>query len=243
MPYLGALPELQGIIRTLAPWDIKHARSVDGRFVEFLRQLPCLNVSFVFQARLVLRLEQQRRIPGAPGDFCDILVRLCRILAKGREQRRPARCPVEEYPARRKELLRQKKQIRVLCEAFIVSLLGGYVGSLLCRETALTSLCWMADRDRTNELGDNWDRFQITLIDIVKRNVSFSFTTANSQSDEWYGDLVRIPDFITVQLQGLISIRPVTIRPGPPRYRSSARTWPITEAIATSTGFALPARA
>lgn len=35
------------------------------------------------------------------------------------------------------ELLLQKKKIGMLCEAFVVSLLGGYVGSLLCRETAL----------------------------------------------------------------------------------------------------------
>src|SRR6185295_10837701 len=56
------------------------------------------------------------------------------------------------------ELLRQKKQIRILCEAYVISLLGGYVGSLLCRETALTNLCWLSDRDRTNELGANFVR-------------------------------------------------------------------------------------
>ena len=99
LPYLGALPELQGIIRTLAPRDIKHARSIDGRFIEFLRQLPCLSISFVFQ-QVVLRLEQQRRIPGALGRFLRHPHRLCRILAKGRDQRRPARCRVEEHPVR-----------------------------------------------------------------------------------------------------------------------------------------------
>jgi hypothetical protein len=52
-------------------------------------------------------------------------------------------------------LLAQKKKLRILCEAFLISLLGGFVGSVLCRETALTSLCWLSDRDRTNELGNN----------------------------------------------------------------------------------------
>jgi hypothetical protein len=92
----------------------------------------------------------------------------------------------------------------MMCEAFVIALLGGYVGSLLCRETALTNLCWLSDRDRTNELGNNFvrDLFQVTLIDIVKKNIMFSFTTANSNSEEWYADLIRIPDFITGAIAG-----------------------------------------
>ena len=100
--------------------------------------------------------------------------------------------------------MRQKKKIKILSEAFVISLLGGYVSSILCRETALTKLCWLSDRDRTNELGDNFvrDLFQVTLIDIVKRNISFAFTPANSNSEEWYADLIRIPDFITGAIAG-----------------------------------------
>src|SRR3954469_22974418 len=49
MPYLGALPQLQKLVRALASRDIKHTRSIDGRFIEFLRQLPSLNISFIFQ--------------------------------------------------------------------------------------------------------------------------------------------------------------------------------------------------
>ena len=63
--------------------------------------------------------------------------------------------------------------------------------AIVCREAALTNLCWLSDRDRTNELGDNLvrDFFQVTLVDIAKKNISFSFTTANSDSDEWYAEL------------------------------------------------------
>ena len=102
------------------------------------------------------------------------------------------------------ELLRQKKKIRLLCEAFVIALLGGYVASIVCREVALTKLCWLSDRDRTNELGDNLvrDFFQVTLVDIVKKNISFSFTTANSDSDEWYTELTRIPDLISGTVAG-----------------------------------------
>jgi hypothetical protein len=82
---------------------------------------------------------------------------------------------------------------------FLISLLGGYVGSLLCRETNLSSLVWFADRDSTNEICHNLirDLFQITLIDVTKKNIQFSFTTANSNSDEWYSEMTRIPDYLT----------------------------------------------
>jgi hypothetical protein len=203
LPYLGALPELQGIIRTLAPQDIKHARSIDGRFIEFLRQLPCLNVSFVFEQKSYFAWSSSGEFQQHLADFCDILIAYVEFWRK--DASNVARLDAVLKNVRHaQQLLLHKKQIRVLCEAFVVSLLGGYVGSLLCRETALTNLCWMSDRDRTNEIGENLvrDWFQITLIDIVKRNVTFSFTTANSQSEEWYADLVRIPDFITGAVAG-----------------------------------------
>jgi hypothetical protein len=203
LPYLGALPELQGIIRTLAPRDIKHTRSIDGRFIEFLRQLPCLSISFVFRQESYFAWSSSGEFQEHLADFCDILIAYVEFWRKDaiNVARLDAMLKNVRYA---QQLLHHKKQIRVLCEAFVVSLLGGYVGSLLCRETALTSLCWMSDRDRTNEVGDNLvrDWFQITLIDIVKRNISFEFTTANSQSDEWYADLVRIPDFITGAVAG-----------------------------------------
>lgn len=57
----------------------------------------------------------------------------------------------------------------------------------------------MSDRDSTNEICNNLirDLFQINLIDITKKNIDFSFTSSNSNSDEWYEDLVRIPDYLS----------------------------------------------
>ena len=198
LPYLGGLPQLQSIVRALAPRDIKHTRSIDGRFIEFLRQLPSLNISFIF--------EQDKYFAWtSSGEFQDYMAEFCETLSAyvafwRRNTMNHSRLDaLSRNILYAQELLRQKKKIKILSEAFVISLLGGYVSSILCRETALTRLCWLSDRDRTNELGGNFirDLFQVTLIDIVKRNISFSFTTANSNSEEWYEDLIRIPDFIT----------------------------------------------
>ncbi len=203
LPYLGGLPQLQSIIRALAPRDIKHTRSIDGRFIEFIRQLPALNISFIFEQDKYFAWTSSAEFQVHMVEFCEILSDY--VAFWRRDTLNPTRLDILSRNIRHaQELLRQKKKIRVLCEAFVISLLGGYVGSILCRETALTDLCWLSDRDRTNELGNNFvrDLFQVTLIDIVKRNISFSFTTANSNSEEWYADLIRIPDFITGAIAG-----------------------------------------
>jgi hypothetical protein len=203
MPYLGALPQLQSIIRTLAPREFKHARSIDARLIEFLRQLPALNVSFTFQQDKYFAWNNSSEFQSDMTDFCE---RLSACVAFWR-QTTMDHTRLDKFSRNIhhvQELLRQKKKTKILCEAFVVALLGGYVGSLLCRETDLTKLCWLSDRDRTNEVGDNLirDLFQVTLIDIVKRNISFSFTTANSNSDEWYAELIKVPDLITGAVAG-----------------------------------------
>ncbi len=82
---------------------------------------------------------------------------------------------------------------------FLISLLGEFIGGLIFRETDLSSLTWLSDRDSTNEICNNLirDLFQITLIDITKKNIQFSFTRSNSDSQEWYEGMTRIPDYLT----------------------------------------------
>jgi len=203
LPYLGAVPQLQTIIRALAPRDIKHTRSIDARLIEFLRQLPILNVSFIFQQDKYFAWTNSSEFQLYMVEFCETLSAY--VTFWRRDTINQARLEkLSRNIQHTQELLRQKKKNRLLCEAFVISLLGGYVASIVCREAALTNLCWISDRDRTNELGDNLvrDFFQITLVDIVKRNISFSFTTANSDSDEWYAELTRIPDLITGTVAG-----------------------------------------
>lgn len=203
LPYVGDLPQLQGTIRSLAPRDFKHSRTINARFIELLHQLPVINISFIFQQDKYFVWNNSTEFQGYMADFCDILSDY--IAFWRQEALNQARLDkLEGNIEYARELLRSKKKIKLLCEAFVISLLGGYVGSILCRETALTDLCWLSDRDRTNELGRNLvrDFFQIFLIDIVKKSISFSFTTANSNSDEWYEELTRIPDIITGAIAG-----------------------------------------
>ena len=73
LPYLGGLPQLQSIVRALAPGDIKHTRSIDGRFIEFLRQLPSLNISFIFQQDKYFAWTSSDEFQGHMAEFCETL--------------------------------------------------------------------------------------------------------------------------------------------------------------------------
>src|SRR6266498_503495 len=75
LPYLGGLPQLQSIIRALAPRDIKHARSIDERFIEFLRQLPSLNISFIFQQDKYFAWASSGEFQTYMAEFCEYFLR------------------------------------------------------------------------------------------------------------------------------------------------------------------------
>lgn len=198
LPLAGDVIQLQNVIRRFAPQDFKHIKVVDPRFIELLQELPLMTISFVLPQDKYLVWSDSKEFREYLADFCETLIAYIAFWRKStsNQVRLDKLLKNVEYAQR---LLQQKKKIKLLCETFLIALLGGYVGSIICRETALTDLCWLSDRDKTNEVGNNLirDLFQVTLIDIIKKNILFSFTTANSHSDEWYADLTRVPDIIT----------------------------------------------
>jgi len=199
LPYVVDLMELQKAIKQVAPKDIKHTRNINPHFVELINSLPIINIQFIF--------EQKRYFIWDSGDDVRLsMLEYIQILAiyvdywRSSEPGRSARLNKISKNLRCLEnLLKSGKKLKLIAAMFLISLLGGYVGSLLCRETSLSSLVWFADRDSTNEICHNLirDLFEITLIDITKKNIQFSFTTANSNSDEWYSEMTRIPDYLT----------------------------------------------
>lgn len=200
LPYVGNIEELQGIIKSVAPKDIKHTRNVSNDFINLLNQLPILNISFIFDKTVkYLIWETQDAFLEDMSLYTQILNAYNAHWIETEPHRKQRLTRLSKNIHYMQDCIRHKKKLPILCEVFFISLLGGYVGSLLARETMLTHLLWMSDRDRSNELGNNLIRelFQLTLINIIKHNIQFGFTSANSHSDEWYQELIRIPDYLT----------------------------------------------
>jgi len=203
LPLVGDVRDLQALVRKYAPTDIKHARVIQPGFISLLRDLPVLTFSFLFPLNKYLAWPNGIAFQQHMASYCDLLSEYVRFW-----QERPTSATALTRMSRNiayiRAQIKQNKKVRILCQAFMIAILGGYFGGTLCRETALTRLCWMSDRDKTNELGNNLvrDLLQVTLIDIAKKNVDLSFTTANSNSEEWYADLTRIPDILTGAIAG-----------------------------------------
>lgn len=206
MPAFSDLLELQSLIKSIAPKDIKHTRTLNEDFIlEIIKSPQILNFIFTFEQKEYFIWDSDDEFKQEMLESLEILKAYVSYWNMTEPARGKRHTQISKNIRCLENLLRRGKKRKLLPAMFLVSLLGGYVGSLLCRETDLSSLTWMSDRDRTTEICNNLirDLFQITLIDITKENIQFNFTTSNSSSDEWYKEMVRIPDYLTGTIASL----------------------------------------
>lgn len=198
MPHFADFMEIQNKIKSISPKDIKHTRSVNEDFINLINSLPIINTVFILQKKKYFLWD-------TADEVCESLFQYVETLSvyvsywRTMERTQNRLDKISKNLLCLKNLLENRKKLKIIASMFLISLLGGYVGSLIFREAHLTTLTWLSDRDSTNEICNNLirDLFQITLIDVTKKNIQFNFTTANSDSEEWYDGLTRIPDYIT----------------------------------------------
>lgn len=199
MPYFTDLMELQSYIRQVAPTDIKHTQNVSDDFVGLLNVIPVASFSFIFAQTKYWIWDSKDEMKAWLLDHLDAINEY--IIYWGQTEPETAKRLNKLSKSIRclEALIKQEKKLRLMPPLYFVSLLGGYLASLIYREAQLSTLVWLSDRDSINEICHNVVRelFQITLINIIKRNIQFAFTSANSNSEEWYKELTRIPDYLT----------------------------------------------
>ena len=204
LPSCPYIFDLKSAIKAVAPKDIKHTRNVNKDFVALMNLLPLINFVFIFDNKKHFIWDTVEEAKKAIGEHIEVLRAYVDYWGTTEPERAPRLNRITKNLNVLQSLLKGGKKLRILSAMFLISQLGGYVSSVISRETDLTSLIWFSDRDSTNEIGSNLirDLFQISLIDVTKKNISFSFTSANSSSDEWYEELTRIPDYITGAVSG-----------------------------------------
>jgi hypothetical protein len=204
MPYCPYVSELKTAIKDVAPKDIKHTRSISSDFVALINMLPAISFVFIFDNARHFIWETVAEAKETILEHIAILYAYIEHWRKTEPAKVRRLDKLSKNLKSLERLLESGQKLRIVSAMFLISLLGGYVSSIICRETSLSTLVWLSDRDSTNEIGDNIirDLFQITLIDIIKRNINFAFTTSNSNSDEWYEEMTRIPDYLTGTISG-----------------------------------------
>lgn len=204
MPFCPYIPELKNAIKAVAPKDIKNTRSINTDFAALMNLLPLINIVFIFENKKHFIWDTLAEAKVAILDHVQVLHAYIDYWRTTEPTSTPRLNKITKNLGILESLLENGKKLRIISAMFLISLLGGYVGSLICRETNLSSLIWFSDRDSTNEIGKNLirDLFQISLIDITKKNINFAFTSSNSNSDEWYQEMTRIPDYLTGAISG-----------------------------------------
>lgn len=146
LPYILPIDDLQKSIQSIAPKDLKHTRNVNIAFVELLHSLPILNICFVFEnSRNYLIWNNQQEFLNDMEVFAQVIDAYRLYWIETEPSRRNRLNGLSKNIAHIRECLQHKRKIKILCEAFCISFLGGYVGSILSRETQLSSLVWMSD--------------------------------------------------------------------------------------------------
>ena len=200
LPNYMDVMELQSQIQQVAPDDIKHVRTVNKKFIELLNSIPVVSFCFIFaQNKYWIWDSKDEMKEWVLGDFDRMKQQIEYWRQTVPTERLDRINRLYKSVSCFERLIKEEKKMKLISPLYFVGLLGGYIGSLLYKESALTTLVWLSDRDSVNEICSNLVRelFQITLINITKQNIQFAFTRANSDSDEWYKELTRIPDYLT----------------------------------------------
>lgn len=199
LPYYDDLKELLSDIRRVAPTDIKHTKNVNEDFVRLLNAIPVASFSFIFSQNKYWIWESKEEMKAWLFDYLEKIKAYIEYWRQTEPERERRLDQLSKSIRCLENLMKRDKKIRLMPPLYFVSLLGGYIASLLYREAKLSALVWLSDRDSINEICHNVVRelFQITFINITKRNAQLAFTSANSESDEWYKELTRIPDYLT----------------------------------------------
>jgi hypothetical protein len=201
LPYAQDIFQLGQLIKLLAPHEIKRARSISPVFVNFLKHGAFLTFSFLisdyqylfynnyqdFKASLLLSLDRIfETIPGWDLQNPDQKENNAKIAKKIQSIRR---------------MLEQNKKHRVLKNLFLITTIGGFLATLVANRTDSELIGWFSDRDEILDVEKLFavDMFSISFIQYLNqpRKCRFVAAPATSTSEEWYGELVKVPDYIT----------------------------------------------
>lgn len=193
--------QLGRLIATLAPSEIKKTKTIHQGFLSFLKASPILTFSVL--------LENYRFLDRSTlEEFRTSLVLTLAELAE-EEQRWTAQNPhmAEENKAfarKVKRLIREVKENRKLLQLknlLLVTSIGSLLSTLVCNRTRAELFGWFSDRDAIHDVED---RFAIELFNVLFiqklhyfPHCQFAAAPASSRDEEFYQDLVKVPDFIT----------------------------------------------
>ncbi|HUC79392.1 MAG TPA: hypothetical protein VMR70_00695 [Flavisolibacter sp.] len=193
--------QLGGLITALAPSEIKKAKTIRPEFVSFLKASPILTFSVVLENYRFLdrsTLEELRM------SLVHTLDKLADEELQWTSQNPHMAEENKTFARKVRRLIREVQENRKLVQLknlFLVTSIGSMLATLVCNRTQAKLFGWFSDRDAIHDVED---RFAIELFNVLFiqklhhfPHCLFVAAPASSRDEEFYQDLVKVPDFIT----------------------------------------------
>jgi hypothetical protein len=199
IPHLVDYIELAKEIKRIQKKDIKHTRTINPDFLQFLKNFPILNFSFILEGHDFLMVNNYEELRTILKNTFEQLIQRIKIWRVNNPKRQVLYDTLEMKLKAVLSLIGQGKKIYLIRDMVLVSFLGGYVCRFIVDQTGADKLGWFSDRDAINDIVDNVsvDLFNTYFGSGLNRKCEFLYSRATSSSNEFYEDYTRIPDYIT----------------------------------------------
>lgn len=199
-PYVSDYFIVESIIMEIAKVDIKNTRTINKKYIEFLKHYPLINFSFI--------LNERKKLFGDNG-----LERKNQLINEYERLKKMYENWITNEPEKEERYLysikkvnsclndiRKNKKLNIYIDMLLISFLGAYVSHIIINKiNKLEIFGWFSDRDKIMDVENSFitDMFHNNLHTLIdKKEFQFATTHAKSTSEIFYNQFVKIPDYI-----------------------------------------------
>ncbi len=201
LPHVMDMQQLADVIKRLAPKEIKKTKLVNSDFLEFIKHMPFVTFSFVIQNHKHLFYADRDSLKES------MLYTMKHQLNESIPRWTALRPHLADYHAdiagKIKQvinLIENDKKIRILKNLFLTTSIGSVICTQFANRTNAEIVGWFPDRDEIHDVADNFagNLFSIQFAEHLENpDCKFVIAPSGSKDEEWYGELIKIPDYIT----------------------------------------------
>ncbi|MBI1227612.1 MAG: hypothetical protein GC192_20430 [Bacteroidetes bacterium] len=199
-PYVMDMFSLSQLIKMLSPKEIKNTSKTNFNFVDFIKISPFLTFSFIVNDYENLFYEtREAMIENYISTFEGLYKSVSTIKCNSIE--------IKEYYDNAIvkinkviNCLKENKKIRIIERLLLVTSIGSILSAQVANRTNSKIFSWFSDRDSINDVADNISNELFHLLfseHLIDNDCVFVAAPSSSKDEEWYGEMVKIPDFIT----------------------------------------------
>ncbi len=200
IPYVDKFDLLSEHIKSVAAADIKSSRKVSEKFIEFLREYPLINFSFIINDKKKLLGKNHTDAKKFLKDTFTYMKQQYVQWGKGQPEQKDFYDMVIKKINCVLHLIENDKKIKQIVNMLLVTFFGAYVSSWVTKDNEIEIFGWFSDRDALNEICKNFsiELFQYYMNGLlIGHPFQFTAAPAGSANNAFYEELVRIPDYVT----------------------------------------------